>query len=245
MQIRSGAGRRHAAGNMFAGLMLVCAAAGAAILAAPAAAGVILIDGFNDIGAPGTWPVALSAPGTVTVTEGGVSTLGGYRETTIEAQSVAIPGIDSIQVTIAPGPALFDFNSSAGAAGRVTLAYDGGGSMSADFSQQLGIQIDFALFDLANGAPLPVVIQLSDGTNTATLTQSLTSAGAQSLIFSFAQFAGIGSVNLGAIAMVSVDFDAGVGADFRLSQIVTVVPGHGAAALLGIACLAARRRRSA
>jgi hypothetical protein len=224
-------------------LLLPVLAAGLALPVSTSHASVIVIDDFSD--APGAWPISLFAPGTTSLTEAGLTgVLGGVRETTVSMTSAANPGLDFLQATIAPALGLFDYNSSAGTDGSVSFLYDAGGAgLSAFFANQLGIEIGFTLFDHAGGVPLPVTIVLTDGMNTATLTQSLTAPGGQTLQFLFADFANIGALGLAYVQSVEVILDAAIGADFRVSQISTIVPAPGSIALLALAAFVGRFRR--
>jgi len=212
-------------------------------LVGSATASVIVIDDFSSVAAANPWPVNMNAVGTTVVDENGLAVIGGHRTTTLELQSTGIPGVDFLQATVAAGAGIFDFNSTVDTDGYISLLYDGGGSLNADFSGQSGIQLDFTMFDFAGGADMPITVTLSDGINSAAHTLSLTTFGAQSLVFDFAGFAGIGSVNLSSIQSIEFELDPAIGADFRISQIITVVPAPGALALLGLGLLGARTRR--
>lgn len=203
----------------------------------------IVIDDFTNVHDPNPWPVNRSTLGSETVFESGLNTLGGTRETLIEATFLGLDGVDSINVNIAPGAGLFGYFSSSDAAGFVSLLYDGGGSLNADFSQQVAIEIDFAFFDFANSNPLPITAILSDGVNTATRTVSLNSPGAQTAAFLFNDFTNIGLLDLASIQSIQFEFDPGLAADFQLGSISTVLPTPGALALLGIAGFTGVRRR--
>lgn len=207
-----------------------------------AAAGVIVIDDFTSVAEPNPWPVTLNAEGNVTVTESGLAVLGGARQTYIEAIAVGVPGLDFLQVTVAAGAGLLDFNSTVDTDGYLSLLYDGGGSLNADFSAMTGIEFSFTLFDHAGGVPMPVTVHLSDGINTASHTIALNSPGAQQLLFSFSDFSDIGLVDLASLQSIQFDLDPGFGVDFRITQIIAV-PGPAGIALLGLGLAAPRRRR--
>ena len=212
----------------------------AGLFSATASAGIVVIDDFSTVDA--AWPASLSAPGSVSVDETGLATLGGTRSTTLEATSVGVPGIDFVQAAIAAGAGLLDYNSTVDTDGHLTLLYDGGGALNADFSALNSIALAFTMFDHAGGAPLDVTIELSDGVNSATHTLSLVSPGAQALSFSFGDFAGIGALNLGSVQSIEIDIDPAIGADFRITEIMAV-PAPAGLALLSIAFAAPRRRR--
>ncbi len=204
----------------------------------------ILIDDFTDVQA--SWPLTVDTVGnTQTINESGLNNvLGGTRQTSVTLTSAAFPGLDDLRINIFVAPGVFDYTSTSEATGQLGLLYDAGGAgLNADFSNQIGLNIDFLAFDYGSAAALPITATMSDGVNTATLTLSLNSVGAQSAFFSFGDFAGIGSLDLSAISSVSFEFDAGAGADFRISQINTIIPAPGAIALLGLAGLVGVRRR--
>src|SRR5690606_22093207 len=129
---------------------------------------------------------------------------------------------DFVQVSVVAAAGLFDFNSTVDTDAFVSLIYDGGGSLNADFSALSSIEFSFSMFDHAGGAPLPVTVHLFDGTNMAMHTLSLIAPGAQSLQFSFGDFAGIGSLDLSSIQSIQFDLDPGIGADFRITQITAI-----------------------
>ncbi len=201
-----------------------------------ASAGAIVIDDFTQVAAPNPWPVQLSAQGDMTINETGLNVLGGTRRTYIEAQSVGIPGIDFLQVSVAPGVGLFDYNSTVDTDGILSLTYDG---TVTDFSGLGGIEISFASFDFANAAPMPVTLILFDGTDAALHTLNLNAPGAQSLFFDFNNFAG---VDLTSIASIQFTIDPAIGADFRIAQIMAI-PAPAGLALLALGVAMPRRRR--
>jgi hypothetical protein len=210
---------------------------------APLTAGVI-IDSFDSIAAPNPWPVELNDEGIQTVFESGLSVLGGTRQTHIEVFAVGIPGVDFVSVNIAAGAGLFDYNSTVEADGSVSLLYNAGGAgLNANLQSQFGIAIEFTEFDFAGQVPMPVSITISDGTSEATHTLSLTPFGPHTLTFTFADFANFGQIDLASVQSVLVEFHPAIGVDFRIAQIMTVVPAPGAFALLGLAGLIGFRRR--
>jgi hypothetical protein len=131
--------------------LALCAAA----MTGPATrAGIISVDDFTETSE--TWPFAQTSAGSSTFDEAGLNVLGGSRHTTVSADSLAIPGLDSVAIAIVTNPGVFDYASSAGADGGFSLLYDGGGDMNADLSSLSAFQIDILLFDLGNGQPMPV-----------------------------------------------------------------------------------------
>jgi hypothetical protein len=204
----------------------------------------VAIDVFADTVA--AWPATQSALGDQTIPENGVAgVLGSDRETYVSANSLAVPGLDFVAVDISP-EGYFDYTSSAGADGAAGLRYDAqDGGLHVDLSGDKFLQIDFVYFDAANGYPMAVTATLDDSTNNASRVESLTVPGAQSLIFQFADFAGIGSVDLTDVYSIDIDFEPGTAADFRIRQIITDVPEPGSLMLLagGVIALVRRKRR--
>lgn len=215
----------------------------------------ILIDDFSEVGLPSPWTVTVSTVTSVTNSETGLlNAIGGVRTSTVTGLSFSVPGLDDVDVTVAPSPtSLFDFRTSSGAHGNTSLLYDAGGipgGLAADLSNEAGIVIDIVEFDHGGGLDMPISISISDGTNTATLVELLTSPGAQSVLFGINDFVGIGGVSLNSIDSISILFDAQLAQDFRVGQISTIssqVPEPGAIAVWGVvaivAGLAIRRRR--
>lgn len=187
----------------------------------------LIVDTFDTV-VPLTWPVIQTVVGSTPTNETGLpltETLGGVRQTTTTADSLAILGLDNVTTNIMPfPPSLLDYASSAGADGSLNLLYDAGGvvdGLNVDFSTETGITMDFLLFDHAGGVDMPVTVTIGDGTNVATLTHTLTSAGAQQLLFDFDDFAGIGSVDMTSIDFLNFFFDAQLAHDFRLDFLAT------------------------
>jgi uncharacterized protein (TIGR03382 family) len=210
----------------------------------------VVIDSFSSVAVDDDgdsfWPLMQHELGSVTVVETGLTgVLGGVRNTTATFSSATFPGIDFIQTAIVPEfGVILDYAASAGADGELALLYDGGGSLDIDFSQELSIELEFADFDFAFGAPMPVTITLNDGTNSASLTKSLNSAGPHDLSFALNEFAGIGGLNLASLSSITVGIDPGTAADYRLTNISTVtIPAPGALVLLAAGALTGLRRR--
>lgn len=218
--------------------LLAVGATMCALLAAPAAPGAT-IDDFRS--ALAGWPVIQNTVGGGTVSEfvGGV--LGGVRDTSIAATSLELAGPDFVQVGIYPAASVFDYSSTVGADGTAGLRYDGGSGLGGvDFSSDVFLGIDFVHFDLANGIAMPVKVTLTDTlASFAATTLSLTVAGAQSLQFPLAGFAG---VDLTSIDTIEIGFDPGQATDFRLALVYTDVPEPATLGLLLIGGMIWSRR---
>lgn len=220
---------------------VLVAAICAGVASGKAAAGVI-IDDFNATNL--VWPFSQTTVGsTVLIDPGVVGVLGGDRRFTVEAQGLAVPGLDAITLAVFPPVGILDYGSSGGADGRLLLEYEGdSGNLDVDLSGQTAIEIVFTLFDFANNVPLEIMVMLDDGTNTASGIASLTVPAAQTLQMSFAGFSGIGALDLSSIDSITIEFDPGRSADFRVDEI-RVIPVPPALGLLALAGLATRRRR--
>lgn len=213
----------------------------------------ITIDDFQT--ADPVWPVIRTTAGTTTRTEiglPGASVIGGERITNIVGQSFAVPGVDQVIGTIAPGPGIFDYVSSSGANGAVNFVYlgPGGGGLNANLAGTSGIRLDFLEFDHANSLDMSVSVTLFDGNTSTALADALTTSGGQSLYFNFNDFPGINAFDLSNVQSLDILVDPQLAADFRLAGISTfneLVPEPTAVAVWGVvACvagLAFRRQR--
>jgi hypothetical protein len=168
--------------------------------------------------------------------------VGGTRLTTLSAFFFDIVGVDEVQANIVPEFGVLDYTSSVGGNGDLRLAYVGG--FDVDLTGDAFIQLDFAGFDLGSGTPMPVTVTVAHGATTASLTHTLTTPGAQLVEFDFMDFVGIDQVDLSSVTAMLVGFDPGAGGDFRLNQILSVVPEPATLVmLLAGAGLVLRRRR--
>jgi hypothetical protein len=231
---------RQLAGGVLSRVVASVAAA-VGVAASPAAAELV-VDDFTDTIL--TWPFDQATVGsTFLLGDTGLSgVLGGRRHVGITAETIDLPGLDLVSVAVVPGAGVFDYASSAGADGNVSLAYPGptgSGDLNADLSGLSAIEIDLLAFDFANAAPLEVDVTLFDGPSFSTVTKYAVTPGAQPLLFPLGDFTGIGLTSIDSILFV---FDPGVAADFRLGEI-RAIPGPPAVALLGAAGLFARARR--
>lgn len=193
----------------------------AAVLAAVAHAAVI-IDDFTVTTAsyPAFTGFVQGTVGSQTITETGIptgNTIGGRREGTLTATSLNTPGSDFVNYRIASSEA--NYGSTNGAVGNLALFYNGGGSLGADLSGDIGLRIVFTAFDRANGNDLPVTVTLNDGVDHS-LTQTLTAPGAQQVFFTYGSFSG-GAITLGSINSIRVLFDGNLSHEFNFNLLAS------------------------
>lgn len=226
-------------------VLLTCLLLGATSAVAPAWAGPIVIDNFQAVGAPDPWPLTVTSATTLNATENGLSgVLGGTRHATLVGETFAIPGLDFARLQVLPQPiGRIDYLTSSAGNARFTLEYDGGGApggLNANFADQLGIQLTISAFDRAGSVNLPVTVEISDGSEVATGSTSLTTAGGQTKILLFNDFTNIGSVDLSEVQAVTVHFQPAISQDLQLQSISTYfVPEPNNLALVGMLSLAA------
>lgn len=216
-----------------------------AFLCADSAASVV-IDPFDEVDASVTWPIAMDTVGTApAVVETGLSTvLGGQRTTRLTAEALDIERLDEVQVGVFAVPGILAYASSILGDGKLELVYDGGSAgLSVDLSGDAWIEIELLAFDWANGADMDVSITLSDGTTDAVLMRSVSTFGLRDIIFPFVKFSDFASLDLSDIDTITVNFDPGFGADFRVGEISSVVPEPATLGLLLSGALFGLRRR--
>lgn len=206
-----------------------------------------VIDDFSDVQEPSQWPVVRNTLGTTNITESGlIGVLGGVRESSITADFLSTPGLDNATVTAAPTPAgVLDFASTSGAEGSLGLRYDGNGSLTADLSSEISINLEFLFFDLANTDPLTIEVTITDGGgDSRSGSATLIVDGPQTVSLFIAAFVenGLGTTELTDIRSIDFDFDGALATDFRIDYIVTV-PTPAVLPALGFGLLAMRRRR--
>lgn len=207
-----------------------------------------VIDGFTDVQEPVSWPALITQVSGSLIEESGLTdVMGGERTTSIDAETVETDFLDFVIGTVAPSPGVLDFNSTVGAKGAARLMYDGMTGLGADLSGDQQAAVEIAGFDLAGGAPMDITFSFSDGVDTAELTRTLVSAGAQTVVFPFAEFNGIADVDLSDIQSIEVAFAPETASDFRVSEIRTELPEPGMLGLLavggGLVALLRSRRR--
>lgn len=182
--------------------------------------------------------------------------LGGFRSSSLVASTLG-----PTQVTVRAGANPFNggignLSISTGTAtqGIFNLTYEGSAGLSQDFSG-LGsgvFAIDLISGDLdlpgtENDRPVPITLALTSGLGTAdeftaSVTNFLVEAGTYE--FEFADFAGVA---FGDVDRISLTIDQSAptlaSVDFSFGGAFRAVPSPSGAALLGIAGLAATRRR--
>ncbi|MEM7229188.1 MAG: hypothetical protein AAF432_10275 [Planctomycetota bacterium] len=233
-------------------LILAGTALAVSMVASSATAGLVMtttIDDFSDTNSS-DFPLAVAAGilPSASASETGLSgVLGGDRLTELALTSdsgLAAAFVDD-------GNLLFELSSSLNATGTLGFGYGtsaGGSSLAANFVDQLGISVSIAGFDFASDSPLGITVTLTDEfLGEIELTQSVTSSGAQDVVFLFQDFTPSGGggslLAFDNISGIDVDFTYGGGADFQITSIQTVIPAPGAAALLLSAGLVGPRRR--
>lgn len=157
--------------------------------------------------------------GPVTVVDNGagnvIAGFGGTRTATLGTFS----GPNGFAAVSLYAPGVLDYQSGTGADSSLTLAYGG----SVNLSSAAGLEFGVIAFDFANSMPLDITMTIEDSDgDTATLTQTINSAGNFSVQWLFANFANIGAINLANITDLTIFFDAEVGHDFQVDNLQTV-----------------------
>lgn len=220
----------------------------------------IVIDNFAEPAAPAVFPQ--TTVGTTPFTQAPLNpanTIGGVREGSVTATSIALPGTDIVEVSV--GGNIFDYQASAGADGSATLFYDGNAGGAGDLNLNLmgqSIAVTFILSDSSQA--LPVTVTLDDGSATASVTQTLMTqinSGDPAVTLSFTSAAFTANnplINLASINSVLFNFDPAEARDFRLGgegivvQQQVPIPEPTSLALWGIVAMtggvcAYRRRK--
>jgi hypothetical protein len=223
--------------------MLAAIALASMVLVVGTPAGAVTIDSFSSA-MGGLWPATAQGNTSLSFLETSLSgVIGGARATRLVNNTLTLPSINTVQVGVYPSPRFFDYNTPSEANGRVTLIYnanheigepgDPSEQLNADLSFDPAMQVDILDFDLASGFSMSVKVSLTDDDgDVAVLTKVVTTAGPQAVNFPYVNFTGIGAINLSNIDEISVEFDPGSAADFRIDQIYTTVPEPAALALL-------------
>lgn len=111
------------------------------------------------------------------------------------------------------------FNSGA-TNSTFTLKYDANGTGLGSFLGTLGIHFTVGSVGLA-AIPTSITVTLTDGVFTATNTVIVSATGTQSFDLSYGSFTGIGSVDLGSIASVSISVNPNTAGNIALQDFRT------------------------
>ncbi|MBI3388559.1 MAG: hypothetical protein HY027_12540 [Deltaproteobacteria bacterium] len=206
---------------------------------------VIIVDEFtsavNTIETTTTVGVFV-AGGMTTASDTGLSdVLGHSRELTVFAVNTPgfIPGLDNVISGVVPLAGFLDYNSTAGADGKIILRYDRGGlGLHADFDDAAGLRL--ATLDADKAAvPYQVTFTLTDTDgNTGALTKTVAPPDiTPELIFPFAAFPGVNQHRI-KIIQVDIDPNSDGAADLRLERIVSYPKGRNSAPLLAPSIIA-------
>ncbi len=185
----------------------------------------VIVDDFSDT-TGSTFPLVRTVedgPGTLVGTlESGLSgVLGGRRFTSIGAEVLEVPGLDSLTVDLfnTGGQSVLDFSSTSGVQGRMQLIY--GFTLNADLSSLSSVEIALTNFDAPLTGTMMVEATLSSGTTDRVLpVAAVVTPGAQTVSFDITSLT---PSFLSDVDTFTFDFRAPKGADFRVDGI-TVVP---------------------
>jgi hypothetical protein len=150
-----------------------------------------------------------------------------------------ICNLDNVVVGVVPLAGFLEYNSTAGADGRTTILYDGGGSgLQLHVGLYAGIRVTTLNADPA-AVPYVLTLTLVDGDgNSASFSETVPLAGGRpQLTFPFARFPGVNPGNLFSIE-IEVDPNSNGAADLRLERIETYTDGPAAAPLASRGVLA-------
>lgn len=194
-----------------------------------------LIDSFDSSGFAG---VLFTSPSSDSLDEAVAGVAGGQRF--LEATATAATSlVNSIGFEIAGGSA--NYSSGPSADGTLEFLYDGPSLPSAFPEPMSSISLDFALFDAAFDAAMDVTITVSDGVNSADLTQSLITASMTPFSFAFdlSMFNNVGAVDLGNLGSIDIFFDPAAGQDFEINGVsFTMMPEPSTLVLLALGVVA-------
>jgi len=197
-----------------------------AVLALATAAPALVIDDFADTADSAlSTGIRQSTVGSKTIVDGpglhGV--IGGVRRMTLTAIVTDLPGAEAVTVRIVRGGSRLNYGSSLGAAGQLQLVYDAGGAgLGANLSSAAGIRVDIVAAN-ADAMPCSMSLTLSDGSRSATLTQTATRSAAQTVSFSFTgRFSAVRTVNLRRVRSISLTLTPGKSGDLEIGGIRTI-----------------------
>lgn len=191
-----------------------------------AASGGMVIDSFDDAN-EGNWPITASTPfDSITVVDANVAgVVRGRRETTLFTESLDTTGVDHVRANLFPAVGLLEYESSMGGDGELQLRYRGnsaGAGLNIDLSGHELIRIEFDDLSIPGTRPIRVRVFLNEGRppGMGDLEALLTSQGAQSLDFPFADFHAIENIDLSNLDNMLIFFDPPPGTHFRVQQII-------------------------
>ncbi len=208
-------------------------------------ASAVVIDDFSTTTIA---PTILTAPGASVFNDVGVAGVAGGDRTVTLSATMASSIVNGVGFGIGGGQ--LTYGSGPAADGAIGLSYTGAGLAGALGGAPLSILVNFLSFDDGFNLGMDVTVTVSDGTDTAQLTQSIvgSSPGPFTLSFALANFMNVGMVDLANLTSIDVDFEAGQGQDFVLGSITALVPEPGAVMVWGTVFLTAglflRRRRN-
>lgn len=172
-----------------------------------------------------------------------IGAIGLQRTTQLTGELFVDNGVDVVQAGIFPTPGVLDYASSAGAEGQLTLLYPNSpGDLNADFSADMLLRIRLTQYDFPTGEPMNIRVTFEDGADQPGRSQTVSTPGAQDVIFPFTMFPM--GLDFSDIQSVAVEFFPGPATDFRVDDIVTAVPEPTSLALLlcASAAMIVRRR---
>jgi hypothetical protein len=210
-----------------------------------AASAEIIVDDFTS--AVNTIETTMSvgvfvAGGMTTASDTGLNdVLGHSRELTVFAVNTPgfIPGLDNVISGVVPLAGFLDYNSTAGADGKIILRYDRGGlGLHADFDDAAGLRLVTLDADKA-AVPYQVTFTLTDTDgNTGALTKTVAPPDiTPELTFPFAAYAGVNQHRI-KIIEVGIDPNSSGAADLRLERIISYPKGRNSAPLLAPSIIA-------